>query len=509
MSTGTAGTAGRPPADDVGPLRRTEVDGVPVVWRATPGPLSAGLVLGVGRRDEELARAGTTHLLEHLVMHEARSRVLSTNACVELATTEFTATGRPDRVRDFLRKVCELLADPPVERLALEASVLLAEAREKGGPALLGTVHGERYGNRGAGGTAVPDPAVRSITAEDVRAWAARWAVRGNAALWLTGPVPDGLSLPLPGGGAPVVDRSEQVLGDFPAWAAFEGAPVAVSAVVPHGTAGDLAVVVLEDRLMEELRYRRGLTYDVDVAWDRVSETERHVLVSFEVEEGQEHGAVTVLRDVLGELAAHGPRPEELAEHVDAWCGEPDDDVERLDALGEVQHAAECLVLGWSSATADRRDAEARALRPQDVRDVCRAVERTALVVVPEGVELDVRGLPRRPGWSPEQVTGRVFRPRWWKGTPVRARLVVGDEGVMLDLGGDRRTTVRWDDALALVEDDSEGFTHRLVGARGFFVPLDAGDWLGGRAALRLVQQRVPAGRQVRADVHSERRRDG
>ena len=41
-------------------MERTLVDGVPVLWAPVPGPLTAGLVLGVGRRDESVVHAGLT-----------------------------------------------------------------------------------------------------------------------------------------------------------------------------------------------------------------------------------------------------------------------------------------------------------------------------------------------------------------------------------------------------------------------------------------------------------------
>lgn len=41
--------------------RSTEVDGVPVLVAATPGPIRAGLVFRVGRVDESLATGGITN----------------------------------------------------------------------------------------------------------------------------------------------------------------------------------------------------------------------------------------------------------------------------------------------------------------------------------------------------------------------------------------------------------------------------------------------------------------
>lgn len=161
-------------------MERTLVDGVPVLWSPAPGPLTAGLVLGVGRRDEDVVRGGVTHLVEHLAMRSLGRTTLDCNATVDTAATQFTATGSPEQV----------------------AGVLRAEAGMPAPPAV-GALMTELYGAQGAGLSGFREPALHSITADHVRAWARTRFVRGNAALWLTGPPPPGLSLPLPDGPSP------------------------------------------------------------------------------------------------------------------------------------------------------------------------------------------------------------------------------------------------------------------------------------------------------------------
>jgi zinc protease len=49
----------------------TEVDGVTTLrlnHHAFPGPISAGLVFGLGRADEAMLVTGITHIIEHLVL---------------------------------------------------------------------------------------------------------------------------------------------------------------------------------------------------------------------------------------------------------------------------------------------------------------------------------------------------------------------------------------------------------------------------------------------------------
>ena len=109
----------------------TEIDGVPVFWQDAPGPLTAGLMFACGTRDESFLTIGVTHLVEHLVMSTLPRVHHDRNASVDLTTTSFYATGRPDQVVAFLRGVCEGISAAPVDRLAQEAGI---STRRAGSP---------------------------------------------------------------------------------------------------------------------------------------------------------------------------------------------------------------------------------------------------------------------------------------------------------------------------------------------------------------------------------------
>ena len=70
---------------------------------------SAMLAFGVGERDETLPTQGALHALEHIVMDAVRHTPLEINAGVEASTTQFTVSGSPDRVADYL---CLLYTSP-------------------------------------------------------------------------------------------------------------------------------------------------------------------------------------------------------------------------------------------------------------------------------------------------------------------------------------------------------------------------------------------------------------
>jgi hypothetical protein len=256
---------------------------------------------------------------------------------------------------------------------------------------------------------------------------------------------------------------------------------------------------VLEARLEEELRHRRGLTYEVEGVSTRVDEEVRHVRLVADVAEGQELTALRVVRDAVASLARSGPTAAELADELSSV---QEMVLDPRAVAGELSSVAEQLVRGWTQKPGGQVLADVAAVSTEDVRREAETLRRSALWVVPEGVEVDEPGLEQRPGWSPERVQGgKVFRRRLLRGVPRSARLVVGDDGLMLDVGDGMRRTVLWDDVLGVVDDRTPGgSTFQVVGARGFTVPLCPADWRGGHEALALVQARVPAELQVVAD---------
>ena len=481
-----------PPSD----LRRVEVDGVPVLWSPAPAPFTAGLVFGVGRRDETYVRGGVTHLVEHLVMSAVGRTTLDCNASVDLSTTEFRATGRPERVVAFLRLVCEALHDLPVDRLAVEADVLRTEDGAVAHPAV-GALLAERYGGRGVGLAGFGEPATTALTAQDVRQWAATRFVRGAAVLWLSGPPPEGLALPLPDGPVPARDL------ELPR-------PVATPALVEHPVDGIVslgaevvaspglaaALRILSGRLEDDLRHGRGLSYSVVVDHLVLAAERRFVALRADCRDGQEAPTARALWRTLGRLADEGPTDDELAydlELLEEHLCDP------RTTFAELQSVAAAVVGGRRHRSSADLLAEGRSLSAEQVRSAAHEVRAGALLGVPAGVEASVPGLAALAKEQPREVHGRVHPPRpLGSDAPRGARLVIGDDGVSMDLGEGDERTVRYADALALLELTPGEWT--LVGEDGTSVPLSPGDWRDGRAALDRVRATVPAELQVAAD---------
>jgi hypothetical protein len=248
-------------------VRRAEIDGVPTFWMAGPPPLSAELIFGTGRRDEPFARAGITHLIEHLVMSALDRRHHFHNASVSIGSTSFTASGRPDAVRDFLHDVCAAIRELPTGRLEIERRILAAE-----GPrvSMLGCHLLMRYGLRGPGLAGADPPAVDQIGAAEVRGWAARELVRSNAVLALSGPPPDGLRLELPDGprpDRPTIEPPPLVDAVWDWHPAKRG--LGLSLLVPRQPAAVVAAAVLRRRLTDEVGTGSGSCTTSAPRWSR------------------------------------------------------------------------------------------------------------------------------------------------------------------------------------------------------------------------------------------------
>jgi predicted Zn-dependent peptidase len=473
----------------------TSVDGVPVFYAEGPRPLSAGLVFGVGRRDESFVQGGVTHLVEHLVMRAVGRSAIDVNASVDLTATEFTATGAPDRVAAFLGAVCEALGDLPTADLAVEADVLRAEGGSVAPPAV-GLLLEELYGTRGVGLAASREPAVRALGPDQVRGWAERHFTRANAALWLTGPVPEGLRLPLPEGPAPERPRQPRLSPATPAWGqiAVEDR-VTLGAEVRTQPALNAALGILRNRVEEELRHRRGVAYSVEADKIAVDQHTRVVVLTSDVRAGQDAFAAQLLWRELQRLAGEGPTQAELdgeRAEVDSYLDDPRSDLEEARASA---HAAVTGVGMLSSA--ELRDAAA-ALTVDAVRQVAATVRDGAVLLVPQSAEPELPGVGRLAAWSSEVLSGRVFSRKRLRGVPKDARLVVGEEGASLVLGEDERITVRWADAAGLVRTAPGEWA--LVGHDGCTLSLTEDDWRDGAEAVALARRSVPGELQAVAD---------
>ncbi|HEX6871415.1 MAG TPA: insulinase family protein [Micromonosporaceae bacterium] len=481
-------------------MHTTEVDGVPVFWQEAPGPLTAGLVFGVGTRDETFMTIGVTHLVEHLVMSTLPKVHHETNASVDLCTTEFVATGRPEQVAAFLSGVCQGISAIPLDRLAQEAGVLEAEAgfaTHPTGAALLT----RRYGARDVGLEVFSGPGPEQIDADVVLAHARRFLVAGNAALWLTGPPPEGLRLSLPAGDR--VRRTEPVPvpQDGPRWS-DEAVPA--SGILLSGTrdpAWNIGMAVLGDRLMDEARHRRGLSYDVFGDVVLIGPASRQYLLGADARSGQDGTVAEILWEQVRRLAADGPTDEELA-HEKAGYEEAYHDP-RWPAE-EATRQARAALFDLPVSGPEARLAEVAAVTRADVARCFAEALPTALIVVPEDVTLNLPGVAR--GGCPrtrEAPPGQVFTmkrlvrliARQWRAPRY---YLTGSGLAMMDPDGDVHQTTFAD----VIGVQVDGDDRLLFSADGCLLPVIADAFRDGEALREAIDRNVPAHLRFTARGH-------
>ena len=409
-----------------------EVEGVRAVWADVPGPLRAGLVVRVGSADETLSSAGVSHLLEHLALFGTGRPGDHSNGFTDQTVTMYHCSGDADLVRTFLTDVTRQLADPPTHRLADELGVLRAEAAGRGRSAE-DTLLTWRYGAAGFGLAAQEQLGLARLDADAVRAWAARYATRGNSVLWFSGPPPAGIAVGLPDGD-PVAppDPRPAVLPRLPAWfRADDASGIALYSVLERAWANGFLEDVLRDRLVDELRVKQAAAYSPGVGYRPVSRGAGRLLALTDIVDGRQTDAVRIFLGILADLGAERPPTEDElaavrrrreADHADPSA-----------PLGFVTSAAWNLAVGTEPETYESADAGFAGVTPDDVAAAARSALAGAVAMVPQGVRMTREPWVEAPATVHEPVDGRSFEPV--PGGP-DGELVVGAGGVTRRSGG-------------------------------------------------------------------------
>ncbi|TXR55463.1 insulinase family protein [Quadrisphaera setariae] len=476
-----------PQVQPSGGPRELLVDGVRVFHQTGPSKTRAVLFFGVGLQDESFETIGLTHLVEHLAMAQLPKTHLDANASVTVNHTAFYAHGRPDDVGAFLRRVCEALADLPLDHLAREKDVVAAEAGV-GADLTTAAAWTARYGFAGAGLVATPGYGPLVHTEADVVSHLAAHFTAGRAALGVLGPLPEGLALPLPPGGlttgpapgtvsetagAPAAVQAPRRfprprLGDGPEY--VEGAPSPGVALLldgfdPDDQAVRVAHTLLCERLEDLEREHQALVFSV------VSETvdgpDGDVFtLAVDGPEEQAGDVARLVWEQLGDLAANGPTQAELDDVLQAYADQvdpTDDDVRESEPFRLAAETAIAVAAGRPGATPLARIAAGvAATTREDVRERLATAARRALLVLPGEASLPesaqrVAPIAERP-WcpqAPELPPGRRLRPKLHRrllGSCADRTLVLGVDSIAQQDEDGTVHAVRWDEVVGVVE---------------------------------------------------------
>ncbi|MDH6125189.1 insulinase family protein [Kitasatospora sp. GP82] len=476
-------------------IHHFEVDGVPGVFAQRPGRLAAGLVFRVGQADEPLARAGITHLVEHLALHRSGVADHHFNGATGALYTHFHLEGTEQDVSSFLLSVCQSLTALPMERLETEKSILRTEESGRGpGPAEAFGVW--RYGAQGHGLVSYPEWGVPGLDPQTVQQWADTWFTQGNAALWVSGEyLPAGLRLPLHPGRRMPVPAATSALPQTPAYFAEGQGQVLFNAVLPRSAATSLYALCLERELFRELRQEGGHSYTATAACAHRGDGWSVVTGLADALGEQQDAVLGGFVDVLARLAAVGIPQNEL----DTVRGRADEAYTSPEAdAGRLPGYAADLLGGLPLRSAEELRAELWAVTPGEVHEAARQAQASGLLRVPAGRRADWAGYAAAPLGSESAVHGTGHSARE-EGGP---ELVVGAEGVSL-VCGDELATVRYRECAAMLSWPDGG--RRLIGADGITVALEPEDFEVDAHTLATVDSAVPPQAVVRMPPRAPR----
>lgn len=474
---------------------------VPEVRVTAPGTTSGYLVFGTGRLDESFARGGVVHLVEHLVMRRLGPLDIEANATTAPHHLSFEAHGTPAVVEEFLGRVVAAIADLGTltdEEVLAEKRVIDHEMRSWSPHPSLYAIR-ERLGVRGEALGAVDPPGRCFLTTAEVVDHARRHLVRENAVLVIVGEAPEGIDLKaLPAATTTRPDRGTLALLPLvtPGFVRRPGAPVSISVL---GSRADprhtVAVNVLDVLLHERVRTEEQLAYLAEVdTQDLDHDLSQVTFVCDAVEDGAAVAALTVVR-LLRRIAAEG-LPDGILERGRHRA------LALLDHPGWVaarahEDAARTL-LGRLVVPLDQERAQVLATSGDDVRAWLADALPSLLAVLPDESDPRLEAELRSMGLvladpPPPPLTGPSFRPKPFRGTPSRFRLVIDEHAI--GVVGPELSVVVPDEDLVGVEDTAEGFL--VVGVDGTTIPVAVGDWWGARVPLTAYLARVPAGLRI------------
>ncbi|MFR0353289.1 insulinase family protein [Streptomyces sediminimaris] len=468
----------------------TEVDGIPALFAYATGPMRAGLVFRVGVADETLARAGVTHLVEHLALHRQGLPDYHFNGATKAAFTHFHVEGAEHEVAAYLQGVCASLTDLPMDRLETEKEILRTEESRREDPQLPLW----RYGAQGYGLVSYPEWGVPGLRPDDVRHWAHTRFTRGNAVLWVAGErLPAGLSLKLPAGERRPMPAVTSALPAAPAYFSAGRGGVLLDCVVTDTAASRLYAGVLERELSRALRQEGGYSYTA--ATDHTSRRDGFALVTAFADAlpAKQDAVLGGFVDVLAALQAGRIAQSDLETvrtRADGRLTGPDAALRRLPG------AAEDLLAGRPPRTPDELRSELWAVTAGQLHAVAGEAARTALLQVPAGHSADWAGYRAAPTSSPYAVTGRRFASVGGAAPD----LVIGDEGVSLTAaakdGTQEAATVLYRSCAAVLSWPDGG--RRLIGTDGITVDVEPGPYGVDAHTMAAVDVAVPPAAVVR-----------
>jgi hypothetical protein len=407
-------------------------------------------------------------------------------AWVEDSSTTFWADGSVAEVCGFVQEVTRSLAALPLERVDVERDVLASEAADRPS-SFQRRLLARRFGPATYGVANFLELGLRSVAAAEVDEWRRRHFTAGNAALWMTARPPDDLTLDLPPGEAVRPPEPEPIPGlRLPAQSAEWDGDVAFGMLARRSFALGAVGPIAERRAEDRLRVERGLTYGVEWELFPLTAHAAHLFLSADSTDANAIAVRDGIQAVLEELAEAGPTEAELERglaRAERWMHDSAFPGTALDRAAR-EHLRGAPLVQPAELLEKRRQ-----VSPAAAAAALREALPTQIVLLPEAAA-PARGrfaeygrdLPTAEGAGYPQRRRRVARPR--------GEVVLGSDGASFVCKGEEPVTVRFDEAVALIEDKPGTFSVKSIDA----TTLEVTPWdlKRGEQLERAVRERVP-----------------
>ncbi len=379
---------------------------IPVLWMPYfSGPYRIGLAFRAGRADERLDIAGVAHLVEHLILPSRGSELARTSGMVNSTLMLLSyATETPEECLSFVRSVTERIAQLPRERFEVEKRILRAEGDSDGHP--LNRALALRFGAQQHGLMGFPQLGLSWLELAETQEWTFLHLNKTRVAVWMNWEPSVQLELPFPAGTeSPAITPQQLPHLTFPAIATGPDNFLAFQFVRPHSQVSTVALELLRQKLLNALRVKHGLGYQV--GWSEETQTGPLSISTLWSDPRTENAAQAVeigLR-VLDEMAEHGPTREEIADLIQ----KREIGLTGVEAIpGRLTRYA---IAELDSARPFDEQAllqEGLKLQPEQVAEAVRQMLPTTLMLAPRGVP-NPRGLSPLPDRPRQAPSGRRF----------------------------------------------------------------------------------------------------
>jgi predicted Zn-dependent peptidase len=482
-------------------LHWTEVDGVTTIWTDAPEPLRAALLFRTGQADETLITAGHTHLVEHMALAEMADFTQTSNGFVGGTVSGFVNVGRSEDMCIFFRNLCEGLASLPVDRLEAEKKILLAEAAGRQYNVNENLLVW-RYGAAGYGLVGLPQLGIRGATTEQLQAWAKQRFTRGNAILWLSGPVPPDLRLDLPPEEKQGVPPLVPIQSTFPSWFVDDQCGgVAVSATVPRLVAGPIFCQIAAKRMHERLRNKQAVSYSPTTFYEPLNAEIAHLVLFADSEKDRRAELAEAFGEFFEKLTEIDESEVEMARklYIDQMTGPLAPPL--ADRLAREAHwAAMDWLFGRPYKSLDQLTEEACSVTADTVKAFGEVARKNAMFAVPGETTIAPWMGEKIPFSAGKMVEGREILHA---DAPVETcRLVIGPEGVTFKSAKGLHLTVRYADLVAALQYDDGAL--ELVSSDSTWLSIEPRLWRNGAKICGEVREKIPPDLILKQDPRDE-----